>query len=222
MNTAFRHRRSSRDGLVRVVLIAGNGTVRNRLPTNGGPGCRMWSGSCSPQARAPGSAARRRSPARPTGEPWIDRAVATLLRGGVDEVLVVLGAAARARRRRWCRRRRARSSPRAGTRAWAPRSRPGIAALPEADTLLVTLVDLPELPVSVIERVLDAGLERDVLARAVYAGRPGHPVLVGRDHWSAFRDSLHGDEGGRTYLEEHAASQIECGDLFTGSDVDRA
>ncbi len=156
----------------------------------------------------------------PDGEPWIARAVSTLLRGGVDEVLVVLGAGA---------------EEAAGLVPPEARSvvaahwhegmgaslSAGIAALPEADTLLVSLVDLPELPTSVIERLLAAGLERDVLARAVYAGRPGHPVLVGRDHWSAFRDSLHGDEGGRRYLEEHDATHVECGDLFTGSDVDR-
>jgi CTP:molybdopterin cytidylyltransferase MocA len=155
----------------------------------------------------------------PDGEPWIARAVATLLDGGVDEVLVVLGASAE----------EAVALVPAEARAviaehWqqgmGASLSAGIAALPEADTLLVSLVDLPELPTSVIERVLGAGLERDVLARAVYAGRPGHPVLVGRDHWSAFRDSLHGDEGGRKYLEEHDATHVECGDLFTGSDVD--
>jgi len=156
----------------------------------------------------------------PDGEPWIARAVSTLLRGGVDEVVVVLGAAAD----------EAAALVPDGTRTvvadrWhdgmGASLSAGIAGLPEADTFLVSLVDLPELPSSVIERVLGGGLERDVLARAVYAGRPGHPVLVGRDHWSGFRDSLHGDEGGRVYLEEHAATHIECGDLFTGSDVDR-
>jgi CTP:molybdopterin cytidylyltransferase MocA len=85
----------------------------------------------------------------------------------------------------------------------------------------VTLVDLPGMPASVVERVLSAGSRRDVLARAVYDGLPGHPVLVGRDHWAAFRESLRGDAGGRRYLEEHDVAHIECGDLFTGTDVDR-
>jgi CTP:molybdopterin cytidylyltransferase MocA len=156
----------------------------------------------------------------PDGEAWIARAVSALRQGGCDDVLVVLGASAD----------EAAALVPEGTRTvvaehWrdgmGASLAAGIAALPEADTLLVSLVDLPELPVAVIERVLDAGLERDVLARAVYAGEPGHPVLVGRDHWSALRDSLHGDEGGRRYLEEHGAIHVECGDLFTGADVDR-
>jgi CTP:molybdopterin cytidylyltransferase MocA len=156
----------------------------------------------------------------PDGEPWIARAVSTLLQGGCDAVLVVLGAAAEEA---------ASLVPPEASTVVAERWRDGmgaslsagIAALPEADSVLVSLVDLPELPVGVVERVLGAGLGRDVLARAVYGGRPGHPVLVGRDHWSGLRDTLRGDEGGRQYLEEHGAAHVECGDLFTGSDVDR-
>jgi CTP:molybdopterin cytidylyltransferase MocA len=99
----------------------------------------------------------------------------------------------------------------------------GVAALPEADSALITLVDLPGMPASVVERILlQQGTERDVLARAAYDERPGHPVLLGRDHWSGFRDSLHGDAGGRVYLEEHDVAHVECGDLFSGTDVDRS
>jgi CTP:molybdopterin cytidylyltransferase MocA len=156
----------------------------------------------------------------PEGEPWVARAVRTLLLGGCDEVVVVLGAAADEA---------ADLVPAEASMVVAAHWRDGMGAslaagitsLPEADTALVSLVDLPGLPVSVIERVLGSGLERDVLARAVYGGLPGHPVLLGRDHWSGFRDSLHGDAGGRTYLEEHVVTHVECGDLFTGADVDR-
>lgn len=155
----------------------------------------------------------------PDGEPWLVRAVRLLQRGGCDEVLVVLGAGAE----------QAGALVQDGTRVVvADRWRDGmgaslaagVAALPEADTALITLVDLPELPQAVIRRVLDGGTQRDRIARAVYAGRPGHPVLLGRDHWAAFRDSLHGDEGGRVYLEQHDVEHVECGDLFTGDDVD--
>ena len=153
------------------------------------------------------------------GEPWIARAVRTLLQGGCDEVVVVLGAAADEA---------GALVPEEATtliasgwaRGMGASLAAGIAGLPEADTALISLVDLPDLPVSVIERVLGAGLQRDVLARAVYGGRPGHPVLLGRDHWSGFRASLHGDSGGRVYLEEHDVTHIECGDLFSGADVD--
>jgi CTP:molybdopterin cytidylyltransferase MocA len=155
----------------------------------------------------------------PSGEPWLHAAVAVLRDAGCEEVLVVLGAEAEAARAlvpddaavtvstRW----------RHGMGASLA---DGVAALPEADAALITLVDLPGLPLAVAERVLREGTDRDVLARAVFDGAPGHPVLLGRDHWAAFRDSLHGDHGGRTYLEEHGVVRVECGDLFSGRDVD--
>ncbi|MBW4042810.1 MAG: nucleotidyltransferase family protein [Acidobacteria bacterium] len=156
----------------------------------------------------------------PDGEPWVARAVRTLLMGGCDEVVVVLGAAADEA---------AALVPVEAASVVVAHWRDGmgaslaagVAALPEADTALISLVDLPGLPASVVERVLGSGLGRSVLARAVYGGRPGHPVLLGRDHWSGFRESLHGDAGGRVYLEEHDVTRVECGDLFAGTDVDR-
>jgi molybdenum cofactor cytidylyltransferase len=153
------------------------------------------------------------------GEPWLHRAVGLLAAAGCDEVLVVLGAEADAARA---------LVPSGATVVVADRWRDGmsaslaagVAALPEADAALLTLVDLPHLPRAVVDRVLAGGTARDGLARAVYDGEPGHPVLLGRDHWAAFRDSLHGDAGGRTYLEEHDVARVECGDLFSGRDVD--
>jgi CTP:molybdopterin cytidylyltransferase MocA len=155
----------------------------------------------------------------PDGEPWLVRAARTMRDGGCDEVVVVLGASAD----------EAAPLVPADVRAvvaeaWADGMgaslAAGMRALPEADTVLIGLVDMPELPAAVVERVLDAGLERDVLARAVYEGRPGHPVLLGRDHWDGFRDALRGDEGGRRYLELHDVAHVECGDLYDGEDRD--
>ncbi|KAA1422900.1 nucleotidyltransferase family protein [Mumia zhuanghuii] len=92
------------------------------------------------------------------------------------------------------------------------------------DALLVMLVDLPDVGPDVVRRVLDhadtAADPRAVLARATYDGRPGHPVLVGRDHWAPMAATLSGDEGGRRYLADHGAAPIECGDLATGRDQD--
>lgn len=154
------------------------------------------------------------------GEPWIARAVHLLLRGGCEAVVVVLGAISEEA---------VRLIPEEASIVVADRWREGmgaslsagIGALPEADAALITLVDLPGMPVAVVERVLREGTARDVLARASYDARPGHPVLLGRDHWAAFRDSLHGDSGGRVYLEEHDVTHVECGDLFSGADIDR-
>jgi CTP:molybdopterin cytidylyltransferase MocA len=59
------------------------------------------------------------------------------------------------------------------------------------------------------------------LRRAAYDGRPGHPVLLGRDHWTGVVAAATGDQGARTYLTTHDVELVECGDLATGDDVDR-
>ncbi|MWC00434.1 nucleotidyltransferase family protein, partial [Agromyces sp. MMS17-SY077] len=59
------------------------------------------------------------------------------------------------------------------------------------------------------------------LARATYRGLPGHPVLLGRDHWAPLAAALHGDRGAGPYLVAQGALAVECGDLATGADRDR-
>ena len=60
----------------------------------------------------------------------------------------------------------------------------------------------------------------DTLARATYDGTPGHPVLIGRDHWAGVIESATGDQGARSYLGRHEVVLVECGDLASGRDVD--
>lgn len=93
---------------------------------------------------------------------------------------------------------------------------------PTADCALVTLVDLPDVTAEVMARVLDAvaGDGPGALARAAYDGVPGHPVVLGRDHWVPVRDSAVGDRGARDHLHATAHALVECGDLATGRDVD--
>ncbi|MBQ9916482.1 MAG: nucleotidyltransferase family protein, partial [Microbacterium sp.] len=59
-----------------------------------------------------------------------------------------------------------------------------------------------------------------VLASAEYAGVPGHPVVIGRDHWVALAAAVRGDVGARPYLRAHGAAAVECGDLWSGVDQD--
>ena len=61
---------------------------------------------------------------------------------------------------------------------------------------------------------------RRALGRAAYGGAPGHPVVIGRDHWDGVLGSLHGDVGARDYLATHDHVVVECGDLATGRDTD--
>ena len=85
---------------------------------------------------------------------------------------------------------------------------------------LVTLVDLPDVGPDVVRRLLDRAVSADTLARAAYDGTPGHPVLIGRDHWAGVIESAIGDQGARSYLGSHQVELVECGDLATGRDVD--
>ena len=58
------------------------------------------------------------------------------------------------------------------------------------------------------------------LARAAYDGVPGHPVVIGRDHWAAVAAEARGDRGARDHLRVTPHLLVECGDLATGRDVD--
>jgi CTP:molybdopterin cytidylyltransferase MocA len=112
--------------------------------------------------------------------------------------------------------------------------RTGLGALigrPEVDAVLITLVDLPDVGADVVRRVLErsVGLEealgtggalRAALSRAAYGGVPGHPTLIGRDHWEGVVEVARGDRGARDYFRAHPHALVECGDLATGRDVD--
>lgn len=150
---------------------------------------------------------------------WLPRAVDALTGGGCDRVVVVLGASAELV-----------SAPagvdvvvapdwadglsaslRAGLRACSPTS---------ADAAVVTLVDLPDVNAAVVARVVAAASGPEALARATYAGRSGHPVVLGRAHWAAAVDLARGDQGARGLFATHEHALVECGDLATGVDVD--
>jgi CTP:molybdopterin cytidylyltransferase MocA len=62
---------------------------------------------------------------------------------------------------------------------------------------------------------------RQSLARATFHGSPGHPVLIGADHFAGVIRAAGGDRGARDYLATHSVIAVECGDLAEGADVDR-
>lgn len=95
----------------------------------------------------------------------------------------------------------------------------------EPHAVVVLLVDLLDVDAAVVRRVVDSaagatGDLRTALARAAYDGVPGHPVLLGRDHWPGVVASASGDRGARDYLAGHPHEVVECGDLATGRDAD--
>lgn len=161
--------------------------------------------------------------ATPSGEAWVARAVHTLREAGCGHVVVVLGARAD----------EARAFVPDGAHAvvaddWelgmSASLRAGLHAASHPslmrDTVLVTLVDLPALPVDAVRRILGTDRDESTLRRASYGGRLGHPVLIGRDHWDPMTRSLDGDAGAQSYLREHHAELIDCLDLWDGEDVD--
>ena len=158
----------------------------------------------------------------PDGRPWVVAAVRVLCDGGCTDLHVVVGAAA------------------AEVRAtladedvrvveafdWAQGMgaslRAGLAALhdTDADVACVHLGDLPDVGADVVARVLGAAEGDDTLARAAYADRPGHPVLLGRSHWAAVAATAVADRGARDLLAVRPPRLVDCTDLAAGRDVD--
>lgn len=148
---------------------------------------------------------------------WLRRAVDALVAGGCDDVVVVLGAAvvdvpepARAVVvADWC------DGLSASVRA-------GVTAIGAADVAVLHTVDAPDVGADVVRRVLDrARSASGGVARAVYDGLPGHPVVVARRHWPALLASLSGDDGARGFLRQRPdLVAVECADLATGADID--
>jgi nicotine blue oxidoreductase len=153
------------------------------------------------------------------GEPLLLRALRTLAEGGCAPIRVVLGAQAEDARALL-------PDPSLSVYAedWATGMgaslRAGLRALPDADAVLVHLVDLPRVNAGVVSRIC-ALAAPDVVARAAYDGTPGHPVLFGRRWWSDVASTAQGDRGARDWLATRTDLElVECSDLGSGADVD--
>lgn len=147
---------------------------------------------------------------------WLASGIQALYEGGCGDVIVVLGAAV--------------VDVPAPARAvvasdWSDglsaSLRAGLLAV-DADYAVVHTVDTPDVSAEVVRRVLDAARTTPSgLARATYAGKPGHPVVLARGHWPDVLDRLRGDEGARVFLQgRDDVVAVECADLATGRDID--
>ena len=157
----------------------------------------------------------------PSGVSWVVRAARLLTESGCIPVAVVLGAAAAEVRALltaepvevveatdW------EEGMGASLRTGLTQLRPS-----SSDAVVVVPVDVPGLTVAAVRRVM-VGAGPGVLRRATYDGAPGHPVVIGREHWDGVIASARGDEGARTYLRAHDAELVECADVADGADVD--
>jgi nicotine blue oxidoreductase len=158
----------------------------------------------------------------------VDRAADLLHEGGCAPVVVVLGAAARqvraAARLAGCVvvenpdwRTGMGSSLRAGLAALADAGGDAVAAV-------VMVVDMPWVTAAAVRRVVAYAAPAALVMAGYGEGgeRRGHPVLLGRDHWSPVARGATGDAGARQYLADHAASVrlVPCGDVADDQDVD--
>ena len=158
------------------------------------------------------------------GRLLVERAVATLTDGGCAEVLVILGAAADEVQAR---------ADLGGTVTivnpdWdtgmgsSLRTALSAVASTGADAVVILLVDTPGVTPAAVRRVA-AHAGPAALAIATYRGQPGHPVLLGREHWAGAAEVAIGDVGARRYLAAHDAqvTHVPCDDIADGEDLDR-
>lgn len=156
------------------------------------------------------------------GALFVESSTGVLLRAGCAPVVVVLGAASDEVRARAA----LDGAVVVDNPDWATGMgsslRVGLTALADArvDAVVVLPVDTPGVTAAAVRR-LTALADRQVLARASYDGEPGHPVLIGHDHWSGVARSATGDAGARDYLRERQVLAVACEDIATGADVDR-
>lgn len=161
--------------------------------------------------------------ANAAGEAWVVQAVRVLRGGGCEDVHAVIGAAAEQVRAVLADQDVRVVEATDYEQGMGASLRAGLSALRDtaADVACVHLVDLPDVGSDVVARVLQAAAGPGTLARATYLGVPGHPVLLGRAHWSAISTAPVADRGARDLLAQHATRLVECADLATGADVDR-
>jgi nicotine blue oxidoreductase len=152
------------------------------------------------------------------GQLFVERAVKTLEDGGCLPVIAVLGAKAEEVRAELP------DLNAVDNPDWATGMgsslRVGLHVLPEVDAVIVLPVDTPGVTAEAVRR-LAVRATPNALLRAAYHGEPGHPVLIGRDHWAGAYELATGDAGAREYLRRNPPELVPCEDISDGRDVDR-
>ena len=152
-----------------------------------------------------------------TGVRLVDRGVALLATGGCDPVAVVLGAVVT----------EVMGAQVVVNPDWqtgmASSLRCGLAAMPpQAEAVVVALVDQPWVGPEAVRRLVAAHRQGAVAAVAAYDGVPRNPVLLAREVWADVAATLDGDVGARPWLDSHRSevSVVECGDTGRPDDID--
>lgn len=156
------------------------------------------------------------------GGAWVRTAIGALREGGCARVVVVLGATGPNHE--------GLGIPEDVRTVWAhdwarglsASLRAGLRAAAGGDYVVILPVDTPDVGAAVVARVVQAALHAPSgLARAVFAGRPGHPVVIGHSHWAGVVAAATGDSGAGTYINARRDMVcVTCDDLATGIDHD--
>lgn len=83
----------------------------------------------------------------------------------------------------------------------------------------VALADQPRIGAEAYRRLVAAHRSGAELAVATYGGKRGHPVLIGRTHFTEAM-LMTGDEGARTLLAAHPVVEVPCDGTGETTDVD--
>jgi len=152
----------------------------------------------------------------------VEHVAGTLRQAGVAPAVVVLGASAERVREAAPALPSTVSNPDWAT-GMGSSLRVGLRALAgtPADAVVVLLVDMPGVTPAAVRR-MTAHAGREALAMGGYAGRRGHPVLLGRDHWEGVAEAAAGDRGARDYLRARAdlVRVVPVGDVADDRDID--
>ena len=152
-------------------------------------------------------------------EGWLETAVGALRDGGCAAVVLVLGAAEV-------------PTPPGVTAVIASDWDEGLSAsvragllkaeVMDGDYAVLHVIDTPDVGAAVVARVLGRALASGGgLARAYFGERPGHPVVIARQHWPAVLTQISGDQGAAVYLRSRRDVEIvDCADLAGGQDID--
>jgi molybdenum cofactor cytidylyltransferase len=152
------------------------------------------------------------------GRPLLEHAIEAMLGTALERVVVVLGHEASLIHSRVDFGRAAVVVADDWATGQAASLRRGISAVEDADAVVITLGDQPFITSEVITASL-AQLPGYDAVRAIYDGRPGHPVVFGRPVMAAV-GAIRGDVGAREILANFRVNRWEASHLASAVDVD--
>ena len=153
------------------------------------------------------------------GRPLLEHVLAAMASSPLDRVVVVLGAYGEEILDRIALHGAAPVHCSDWKEGQAASLRTGIAAVAEAEAVVVALGDQPFLSARAVARVLAARAPEVDALRAGYDGKPGHPVVLERALFPRLA-ALRGDAGAREVIAGASVREVPCDGLGRPDDID--